>query len=461
MTFVARLRPGPPPRWAKPRRELLLLALCAVAALSTVNLFNVQDQSRFCLTDALSHGALTIDRCIGATKERSRYGGHLYANKAPGMSLLALPAALVVGYAPTPQIHQSVGARLWAVRLFACGLPFLLLVFLVGRVCESISAGTGAPALVTFALGTAVAPFAAVGFDHLPAAAFGFAAFVLAWRRRPLLAGLAAGAALLCEYEAAAIVGIVGVYAALFGVRALARYSLGLLPGAVLLLAYDWAAFGAPWRTPLAYSDNEYRAIHTSGIFGVHLPNLHSIRLVFIGSGGLLVISPVLLAAAVGLVLLWRRGLRAEAATCTLVTLAFVLAEAGYGDPYGGDSPLPRYLIPALPFLAVGLAPAFRRLRIPTTLLAAVSIVAMTTVTATWTMVMYHGYPDGIWSLLARVPSDGRYSWIAIHFAPNALNWLGASSLLAGTTACLAALTAFVLSLERDPSPSVAALPAL
>ena len=45
--------------------------------------------------------------------------------------------------------------------------------------------------------------------------------------------------------------------------------------------------------------------------------------------------------AAAGLYLLWRRGFRAEALVCAAVTAAFLLAECGYFDPYGGGSPGP------------------------------------------------------------------------------------------------------------------------
>lgn len=442
----ARLVPVPLGPLRRPRRELLLLTLCAVAVLSTVNLIDVQDQSRWCLTSALTHGRLTIGGCIGTTRERSIHDGHLYSNKAPGMSLLAVPAALAFRYSPSPVLHQYVGFRLWLIRLFACGLPFLLAAWLVGRVCETLRPGTGGPALVTFALGTAVAPFAVVGFDHVPTAAFAFSAFVLAWRRRDGLAGVAAGAAVLCEYEAAVIVAILAGYVALRGRRSLLRYVLGVLPGCVLLGAYDWAAFGAPWHTPLPYSDNEYRAVHTSGLLGVHLPSLHSARTVFFGSGGLLVLSPVLALAVLGLVQLWRARMRAEAAVCGLVTFAFVVAECGYGDPNGGFSPLPRYLIPCLPFLAVGLAPAFARLHTLTVALALPSIVAMMAVTLTW--MVFHDYPGGVWASIISFPADRSSSLLVRALAPNALGWLGVTKMLAGAVAILSALAAFAFSLE-------------
>src|SRR5207253_1247636 len=123
---------------------------------------------------------------------------------------------------------------------------FLLCVFLIGRIAEGMAPGAGAPALVAFGLGTLISAFGATGFDHDLTAAFGFGALVLAWGRRPGLAGLAAGAAYLVEYQAAAIALLVGAYLALRGVRAVAPYVAGVVPGVVISAAYSWAAFGAP-----------------------------------------------------------------------------------------------------------------------------------------------------------------------------------------------------------------------
>ena len=71
--------------------------------------------------------------------------------------------------------------------------------------------------------------------------------------------------------------------------------------------------------------------------------------------------SPVLLAAAAGLVLLWRRGFRAEASVCLTITVLFLFANMGYFEPYGGISPGPRFFASALPFLSLGLVEAYKR----------------------------------------------------------------------------------------------------
>ncbi len=228
------------------------------------------------------------------------------------------------------------------------------------------------------------------------------------------------------------------------GARALAAYLIGLLPGVMLLGAYDWLAFGSPFHPSYRYNVvGQDRS--TGGVLGMYTPpNWHAIELVLWGYRGLLVLSPVVIAAAFGLWLLWRRGLRAEVAVCALLSAAFLIGEFGYSWPYGGVSPGPRYLVPALPFAALGLGPAFARLRLATWLLAVVSIVATLAITLTWTADT--NYSGTIWGQIVRLPFQRGSADIIRHLTGNVFVWMGLGRVAAAGLVFAAAGAALVAS---------------
>src|SRR5205823_1927616 len=76
-------------------------------------------------------------------------------------------------------------------------------------------------------------------------------------------------------------------------------------------------------------------------------------------------------------------------------------------SPYGGISPGPRFFVPALPFLALGIAPAFARRPRTTSAVAVASALAMTAsalVSALAPESAWHGW---VWSMLAQAASRG------------------------------------------------------
>ena len=368
----------------------LVTGLVALAALPVMNLAGPQDRTRYELTrHVVLYGELTIEPGF---YDRAQYNGKTYSDKAPGMSFLAVPAyelERLVGVARTPgQWTQKGDPALWLIRALSSGLLFLASVLVVGRLAERFVPGSGALTAGVFGTATLVAPLAPTLFEHDSAAALGIGAFALLLcgnRRATIaLAGLCAGLAVCFEYSLGLVVLALAVLCLARYRRNVAWYVAGLVPGGIALGAYDWATFGSPFHLSYRYESGVLGGEQHTGFFGIGTPTLHGVWHVLAGSRGLLVFSPVLVAAAAGLVLMWRRGHVAEALAAGLLTVAFVVSDAGYFLPYGGGSPGPRFFVPALPFLVLGLPFAFSRFPRTVLVLAAVSVVLMSVDAVTW-----------------------------------------------------------------------------
>jgi hypothetical protein len=274
------------------------------------------------------------------------------------------------------------------IRVLTSGVLFLVSVFIVGRLGERLVAGTGAATAAIFGVATLAGPLAPTFFEHDAAGAFAIAGFALAWvaRRSWLiaLAGLCAGTAVLFQYASGLIVLALLAYCIWRYRRRAIWFVAGLVPPALALGAYDWAAFGSPFHLSYRYVANAYTESQHHGFFGIGVPTLGGLKDVLVGPRGLLYFSPVAVAAAVGLWLLWRRGSRAEALLAGAVVVLFVLLNGGYFLVYGGGTPGPRFLAPALPFLALGLPCALARWPRPTLVLGLASAVLTTIDALSW-----------------------------------------------------------------------------
>jgi 4-amino-4-deoxy-L-arabinose transferase-like glycosyltransferase len=348
------------------------LSVAAILALVAAYAFLVQpsgdnQNAHYALARSLSEGRPTVDevRTIGpSTNDIVELDGHLYAAKAPGLGAAAVPAyaaAEAAGMRTTGDPYKVE----WVLHLLTVVLPALAILVIAWRLGDRVAPGAGIAAAVVLGGATLMLPFAQLLFAHVLAGALGFAAFAVLWREREglpqrglaLLAGVLAGLAVTVDYPLSLVALALVGYAAVRADRRVARlvsYGAGVAAGVAPALAFNWWAFGDPTHFP--YED--WRAPGGEpypGVFGVNTPSLSvALQLLFVSAG----IAPVLAPAIVGLVLMWRRGLRPEAVFISALAATYILYNASSVDPFGGASPGPRYLIPLLPFLAVPLAGA-------------------------------------------------------------------------------------------------------
>ncbi len=429
------------------RRRLGLIAIVCVAVASglVMQASGWAQSSNYSLVRALHGGTATIDPWHWETRDISWYKGHYYSVKAPVLPALTLPVYEVLhrlhaerwAYATaknarlnhawrwrptsTPQglygskrirtyhvrgrIEQSTPI-IWVLGLFGNVLPALVLMLLVRWVAERLEPGYGTATAVTLGLGTMVLPFSTLYFSHVLAAMLAFAAFALLFRERAgpqrlLFLGLAgglSGLAFASEYPLALAGAILGLYALSRGAaervkRGLA-YAGGCIAGALPLFAYNLAAFGSV--THFSYADavsrqgvtgHDLLGANDSGFFGINVPKPKVALDLLFSSKGLFTLAPVLAMGVVGMVLLHRRGRRAEAWTLAGLAAAYLLYNSGYWLPFGGGTPGPRFLMPIVAFLALPIALAWRRFPATTLALAVPSVLFMLTATLTFPLI--------------------------------------------------------------------------
>jgi hypothetical protein len=437
--------------------------------------------SYYSLVRALHGGTATIDQWHWETKDESWYRGHYYSVKSPIMPALVLPFYEVLhaveaekwAYRTALNARENQGWRwrptatpeglygdnrlrtyrirgrieqstpiVWALGLVGNVLPFLVLMLLVRWFADRLEPGYGTATALTLGLGTMVLPFSTLFFSHVLAATLSFAAFALLFRERDgppriwLLgvAGVLAGLAFAAEYPLAFAGAVLGLYAISRGdrIKRGAAYAAGCVVGSLPLWAYNLAAFGS--LTHFSYKNaveeqgktgHDVLGSNESGFFGINLPEPGTALDLLLSSKGLLTLAPVLVMGAVGVVLLHRRGRRAEALTIAGVAGVYVIYNSGYWLPFGGGTPGPRFLVPLLPFLALPLALAWRRFPATTLALAVPSALFMAAATLTYPLI---GNDDvGFWWKLIDAANFTQTVFTPLGFGHN---WAGIAPVL-------------------------------
>jgi hypothetical protein len=367
------------PRWADPNQNSRLDMVVAV----------------------VDDGTFRIDKYVQNTVDYAKVGDAYYSDKAPGAAFLGIPLyaalrpaldfalgdSLTGALANAPAFQATLRAdgsgvstekvRFAALQVLLAALvsalPTALIALLLWRLALHFTGAPAASALSALAYGllTPVFAYSNAVYGHQLAAFLLVAAFALialgplhagVWRL--LLLGVLLGYSVVSEYPTALPAGIIFLYAAyrLWRARSVLRLGWTMLSGGLVAAAwmvYNNALFGGPLA--LGYSHSElWTEQHTTGFMSLSLPTWAGIwGITFSPFRGLFLLSPWLLLALPGFVIWWRWGrTRAEwwvTFTCALSMFAFNASSHMW---WGGFAVGPRYLLPALPFLALAAAVA-------------------------------------------------------------------------------------------------------
>jgi hypothetical protein len=336
---------------------------------------------------------LQIDAYHQTIGDKAQIYGHYYSEKAPAMSLAALPA-----FAATVAVQKLLGVDPdaqpgWRISEWIATAGSVAVLAALGGVAffslmrRQVGANAAFGGTVALFLGAITFPYATALFAH--AGTIGLLCIVLwsvfePWsvtKRRDTIGGLAAGFAIASEYPAVFPIAVLGLYLLVKDFRRAFRFGVAMVPGISLILLVNFLTTGNPLE--LAYGSNTlFPEISSANFFGFTLPNGRAAWALLWGEyRGLFFWNPVLLLAIPGLAALARWNW-AHAVVVVIGTALVLVQASSFSGWTGGNAVGPRYLTPAIPLLGIAAAHGIKQFPRTSTVVVVLSVVMMGMVTA-------------------------------------------------------------------------------
>jgi hypothetical protein len=356
-----------------PARSAVAVGIVAVAMLWTFpwqpEINNPNENVRVYMTAAIvEEGTYAIDGMRarwGWVNDAAVFEGKAYSVKAPGTSLLGIPAYAVYHWI-AGEDHDR-GVALWWLRFTASILPTLVFLFFMHRWLsrETPHAVLRDATFLSIALGSLLYGYALLYVSHTLSAVAAFGAFMLLRDARmakaitPVragLAGLLTAGVTFFEYPGLVASVVLAVYA-LVALRPWKRFPFFVLGGLIptlLVMHFQWKAFGSPFTPGHLYVETAaLRDAHHEGIYGA--TGFHAdaaFELLLAPGMGLFPLTPLLIFAVVGFVVLIRdRTRRPDAIAALALTVLTYLVICTMNNWRGGWTIGPRYLAVVVPFV--------------------------------------------------------------------------------------------------------------
>lgn len=377
----------------------ILLLFCYTYFTQTGGNWNVVPRIGLSIS-VIQDQTLTIDPFYKATGDYAYYKGNYYSDKAPGMSIMALPYTWITVYTLEKLAHHiswvnmKDGRIVWIDENDKVTDPFIfvdqvvsvgtsaILTILAALALYFISLRLGAGlsgavfGALAFGIATPAWGWATAFFGHSAAGACLFLGFTALFylqegtpdRRKDIILAFVSGALLawaavieITSAPASLIIALYGLYNARnWGWERLFRVFLGALVGGVIfispLLLYNYAILGSPFESLYKYAIN-FPGMN-EGFYGLRLPDMDVlIKLIFSGRHAILLISPLLAAVPFAIYVLYRKSGRGSVAVlAALIGVYYLLWNSSYIYWTGGGASTPRFLTPMLVFVCLPLS---------------------------------------------------------------------------------------------------------
>jgi hypothetical protein len=359
--------------------------------------------SRLDLTLAIvDKGTLSIEDYYKNTGDYALFEGRHYLDKAPGPSLLAVPIYFIIkpillsypinqlinkiAESPSFQSTLKEGGSgllsdkvyfqivLYIITLILASIPTVITGILLFRFLNAIGCTNLWSTSIVLIYGLATNAFTYAGgfYSHQLCAVFLFSSFYIGFLIRKGLilinpriwlffAGLMLGFSLISEYPTFLMAFVIFIYI-IFVISKIHKFSWfpflilgGLIPG-ILLMGYNFAIFHT--LLPVGYEYSAlYQEQHSVGLISLTYPHIDALWGITFGSfRGLFYVSPITILALCGILIGWKhKPFLLEWAVCASNVISFFIFNSSSVMWQGGFSVGPRYLVPMLPFLMVGL----------------------------------------------------------------------------------------------------------
>ncbi|HOF66394.1 MAG TPA: hypothetical protein PLX54_08665 [Candidatus Fermentibacter daniensis] len=306
-------------------------------------------------------GTMRIDPYGTLMSDKSEWLGHFYSDKSALLSLACVPpaglaAAAGIGSEGSIPLAGFDPARFFCERLLVSGALLALLLLIRRRLRREST--DPLPAVVAIGLGSILLPYSTVLYSHVPAAALLFAGYCLQKESRFRASDICCALAASMDYTV--ILPFIVLVA--FRPRAWWRPS-GVLTTVLITaaafipqMAYNRICFGNPFRMGYSLEASDAFEGIGSGFFGFTVPTAGQLLyLLFSPERGLFFYMPWIVPGLGGLVARDVKG-RLRIDPGLPAVLVYILLYSALHTRTQGWAFGPRYLIPVVPFAALGLS---------------------------------------------------------------------------------------------------------